>query len=288
MKIDRFQTNLDYSLLYLQKKNLDIGRYYNLLSKKFAWGEKIPCLNLGYWKKADNMDDANIALFKLVGDRAGFSSGDIVVDAGCGFGYQDVYWLENYQLDKIIGLNISSYQQKYANEMLETGNYQDRIRVDNISATELSNHFHGVNKIIALESAFHFQTREKFFTEAYKALAENGRLIIADIIFAPNRKGIRNKFSYFMNKMTLQYQDDNMYALPEYLDKLKKSGFKNIKYFSIQYYVYPYHRSYLMQRQNRKLLNNYFWLFRWWMKHFSFFNTSQSHVWDYVIITAEK
>jgi SAM-dependent methyltransferase len=50
-----------------------------------------------------------------------------------------------------------------------------------------------VDVVIALECAFHFRTRQRFFREARRVLRPGGRLVTADIIPMPAAEGVREK-----------------------------------------------------------------------------------------------
>src|SRR5713226_9682569 len=64
-------------------------------------------VNLGYWEKARNLDQACQDLAEKVGIVAELAPDDHVLDAGCGFGDQDIYWVERFSPRKITAINIT-------------------------------------------------------------------------------------------------------------------------------------------------------------------------------------
>lgn len=67
-------------------------------------GEESRYLNLGYWRdKPATLDEAGEAMAALVGEAAGLGPGDVVLDACCGFGDQDVFWVRRFGPRRIVG-----------------------------------------------------------------------------------------------------------------------------------------------------------------------------------------
>ena len=70
----------------------------------------------GYWKNADNLDDAQEAKLDLVCRKIGLKAGQHVLDIGCGWGSFAKFAAENYQA-KVTGITVSSEQAAYAQEL---------------------------------------------------------------------------------------------------------------------------------------------------------------------------
>jgi ubiquinone/menaquinone biosynthesis C-methylase UbiE len=95
-----------------------------------------------------------------------------------------------YHIKSITGINIVNHQIEKAQKRVIKSELQNKIKFEFGSATNISS-IYGENaftKIIALESAFHFDTRELFFQESYKSLKPNGILCTADLAIL--REGI--------------------------------------------------------------------------------------------------
>src|SRR5262245_5641912 len=79
-------------------------------------------LNLGYWEKARTYPEAAVALAQLLGDAAELNPSDRVLDVGFGFAEQDMYWVKQYDVAHITGLNITAMQvQRARQRVLERG-----------------------------------------------------------------------------------------------------------------------------------------------------------------------
>lgn len=276
---------LKYTLSFFRAKSFDAKDFYENIGKEHTWGNSNNCLNLGYWKNARTMDEANINLAHLVGERCLLNKDDNLLDIGCGFGDQDFYFNRAFDVNNISGLNITPSQVAFANHKSKTLGLKN-IKFLEGSATQIPFEDNSFNKIIALESAFHFKTREMFFKEAYRVLSKSGKIVIADIIFVPNKNGIRNRLAYQMNKASLHYQTENMYGIDTYIKKMEDAGFKNINCESISFFVFPFFTKYLLE--NPDVLRKFFYLFQIWIKYNHLLNIKNGSFMDYVIISANK
>ena len=93
------------------------------------------------------------------------------------------------------------------------------------------------DKIVALESAFHFRTREKFFTEAFRALRPGGVPALTDMIPLPGQS--RGGLVARLERRFGTFEDRNLYDSNAYAEKLRSRGFVDISIESIRNDVYP-------------------------------------------------
>ncbi len=194
-------------------------------------------LNLGYWKAARTYPEAAAALASLVADAAHLAPGDRLLDVGFGFAEQDFFWLERYGVAHITGINITQMQVERARERVAQRNLQDRIDLRVGSATQLPFESASFDKVTALECAHHFDTRDRFFAEAFRVLAPGGRIATAD---GTSSKG--DGPLSLVNKIALRrwfVPLANMYDPDEYCRRLEAAGFVDAKYQSIRNYVFP-------------------------------------------------
>ena len=119
--------NLDNVLAYLQarffnlqkpdrafevgRRHYDMGNdlYKHMLGKHLVY-------SCGYWKNADNLDDAQEAKLELVFRKLGLKSGMRVLDIGCGWGEALKLAAERYGITGV-GITVSQQQADYAREL---------------------------------------------------------------------------------------------------------------------------------------------------------------------------
>ena len=90
------------------EKHYDLGNelFEKMLDKRMAY-------SCGYWKEAQNLDDAQKAKLDLICRKLLLKPGMKVLDIGCGWGGFCKYAAENYGVE-VVGITVSKEQVEYA------------------------------------------------------------------------------------------------------------------------------------------------------------------------------
>ncbi|MDF1759816.1 MAG: cyclopropane fatty acyl phospholipid synthase [Coxiellaceae bacterium] len=113
---------LQRKLFNLQSKRraFNIGEHHYDMGNDLykAMLDKRMVYTCGYWKEADNLDDAQEDKLKLTCEKLQLKPGMKVLDIGCGWGSFAKYAAENYGVE-VVGVTVSQQQVELAREMCQ-------------------------------------------------------------------------------------------------------------------------------------------------------------------------
>jgi len=216
-----------FSALVFNPRRKRADLLYELSSTDSYLTERTLYRNVGYWKDApQTLDDACEALARFAGEQLQLGPSDRLLDVGFGYGDQDLDWMERFAPREIVGINITKSQIEHASQRVAERGLSDRIKYQLAPATELPFEASSFDKVVALESAFHFQTRADFFAEAFRVLRPGGRLVTVDIVPLPyDDLPLLGRMLSSAGLYVWKTCKENIYGREVYEEKLRAAGF---------------------------------------------------------------
>ncbi len=229
-----FRQTFDFLRVGLLPFDRDARPLYALLGPENLPGEQSRYINLGFWRDSGlrSFDEGAAALADLLADKAELAGARSVLDVGFGYGDQLLRWLDTVAPERLVGVNITASQVHHARALLAGHPLGRRVELVLASACRLPVAEGSMDRVIALESAFHFSPRTDFFAEAFRALAPGGVLGTADILIMP---GVQVGWPF---TSAWRIPDANVHDRETYARNLRAVGFEDVKVESIREHVF--------------------------------------------------
>jgi SAM-dependent methyltransferase len=169
--------------------------------------------NVGYWlgstqTLAEACDNLMEKLLAFIPRKCG-----TILDVACGLGATTRYLLKYFRPEDVTGINLVEKQLRRCRENAPGCTFLP------MDATRLEFPDESFDHLICVEAAFHFDTRDRFFREAFRVLKPGGHLVLSDILF---RRGMEATTPILNVKNWVP--DPGAYA-----EKLRRAGFEDVR-----------------------------------------------------------
>lgn len=112
----------------------------------------------------------------------------------------------------------------------------------------LSPHFgREFDSILALDCAYHFDTRRAFLFQSFQRLAPGGRVALADLCFSVSPGPL---LTLFLSGVLRTMPRSNMVTKGQYIQEMNEIGYEDVEVEDITPFVFPGFRNFLKRRGN--------------------------------------
>jgi cyclopropane fatty-acyl-phospholipid synthase-like methyltransferase len=246
-------------------KKEPVSEFYDLSERilntgDFYWG------NLGYWQQGSDYSTACAHLARILAEAVDLNQNSRVFDAGFGCGDQLLLWMREYQVEFLAGINYSVSQTELAQQRLKQAGFKEsanNLYQGNITELNRDLKFHtkNINRILALDCAYHFPSRKQFVEDSYQILQASKndgyhkKIAFTDIVLANTAAGktLPWRKRILLNTMLRlsQIPQENIITLQEYEQQLHQSGFEQVSSQDISEHVFLPFGHWLVSQEDR-------------------------------------
>jgi cyclopropane fatty-acyl-phospholipid synthase-like methyltransferase len=201
---------------------------YNVVIKNKLFNTKDEYLNVGLWDDTTlDFHNAQINMYMYIFNEANLSDEkQNVLEVGCGTASHYILWKNNG-----LKANITCFEP-----FTKTCKDVNNINILRKKADDLVD-INKYTRIISIESAFHYQNRERFFKKCYDALKPKGKLIMSDIIINNNYRNnnglILNMYQSYYRDYILKIPKENAIDIESYKTQLENAGFSKVNVYDV-------------------------------------------------------
>jgi ubiquinone/menaquinone biosynthesis C-methylase UbiE len=253
----------------IKMKKEPVSEFYDLSERILNTGD-LYWGNLGYWQQGSDYSTACAHLARSLAEAVDLDQNSWVFDAGFGCGDQLLLWMREYHVEFLCGINYSVSQTELAQQRLQQAGFKEsasNLYQGNITELNhyldrhLESHTKNINRILALDCAYHFPSRKQFIEDNYrllKASKNNGyskKIGFTDIVLANTASGkaLPWRKRILLNTMLRlsQIPQKNIITLQEYEQQLHQSGFEQVSSQDISEHVFLPFGYWLVSQEDR-------------------------------------
>jgi len=216
-----------------------VAKFYGHGVEKFGDFHK-GYLNFGLWEEG-NQDYIQAAenLIHRLGELLELDQAKKLLDVACGMGAQDIYLMENFPVQDITCLDLLYEHLEYGKKRAEKSGLLDKIKFTHGTATALPFDKESFDRVLCVEGLIHFNTRNKFFEQAYDCLKEDGVLVVSDYCLNGTLSKKWQQLTVGATCKMWNIPQENVSTIEHYKKTLSDIGYKSIEIYPVGKKVIP-------------------------------------------------
>lgn len=183
-------------------------------------------LNFGLWEETnDDYIQAAENLARHLGEQLGLGSDSRLLDVACGMAAQDAYLYRTFGPLEIDAMDLTWRHVERARRRMREEGIEAHVRVHHGSATRIPFADSTFTHVMAMEGPLHFNTRRRFFEEAFRVLEPGGVIAIADHALQRWPRTAAERVLLEMTRAMWRVPRGNLATAREYRAELLGAGF---------------------------------------------------------------
>jgi len=265
---------------YFSRRTSDPYGAFHIPFNKVPGGPDPPqteWLNMGFWKDTVLFPEACQALALRLFRVAGLKHNGRVLDVGYGCGDSILLQLSHPEVAKpslLCGItSLPSHHRRSwdrvnsfhsAVEAPEDTPFVRLFQGDAVWRPEYQDHplspafQHDFDNILALDCAYHFNTREEFLRQSFRRLTPGGSVALADLCFASSPGPV---LTLLLCRVLHTMPKHNITTKEQYVRQMREIGYEDVELEDITPFVFPGFREFLKQRGY--MWGAFSWLMSW-------------------------
>lgn len=190
---------------------------------------EIPYSTWGLWDDGVATPDAAFgALIEDIVRRGKIGASDRVLDVGCGYGASSVELARRSGCAAVLGIDLTAAFVAHSDTLIEDAGKRDVVSVRRMSATSLELADSSYDVVTAIDCACHFDTRERFLSEAARVLRPGGRLVLLDLLDPGHPGGVLRRLVRRLMMGSWNVPAVNRYGAARLEQLLAGAGFQSV------------------------------------------------------------